>query len=327
MAEVAEFMSESSGEDSEQPPSTTMANFQIPPPDILVQLANSSNWVSSWNNYRLATKLDKEEEARQVGTLLAVIGKEANKVFRTFTWASPDDAKKVAAVVSKFEEYCIPRENAIYERFLFFIRGNLKLLINQYLTELRQIAANCDFESITPVQLLRDRQLPKLVTSTKTAKVGENLLKEKKLILEKVIDIPRDVERDKYSFMCPSHDCRNTDLYSDKVKTSKEDKSILSSASVAVLPKASDQRKRERFHQKSNPEQYVEHNGNVYHIANFSSLQLGKPICQPVDAYRGGWQHQGLTFTDSISTQQWSQVGRYGCIICSRFKSGSGKSC
>ena len=28
-----------------------------------------------------------------------------NKVFRTFTWASPDDAKKIAPVISKFEEY------------------------------------------------------------------------------------------------------------------------------------------------------------------------------------------------------------------------------
>ena len=42
VAEVVEFLSESSGEDSEQLPSTspassltTMANFQIPPPDIL----------------------------------------------------------------------------------------------------------------------------------------------------------------------------------------------------------------------------------------------------------------------------------------------------
>ena len=52
-------------------------------------------------------------------------------------------------------------------------------------------------------------------------------------------------ERHKYSFICPSHDCGMHDVYSDKVTTSKEDKSILSSASVAVLPKASDQRKRE----------------------------------------------------------------------------------
>ena len=105
MAEVVEFMSESSGEDSEQLPSTspassltTMANFQIPPPDIL-QLNDGSTasnwrtWVSAWNNYRLAKKLDKEEEARQEATLLAVIGKKVNKVFRTFTWASLDDGE------------------------------------------------------------------------------------------------------------------------------------------------------------------------------------------------------------------------------------------
>ena len=77
MAEVAEFMSESSGEDSDPLPSTslvssltTMANFQIPPPDILElndgsTASNWRTWVSAWNNYRLATKLDKEEEARQ----------------------------------------------------------------------------------------------------------------------------------------------------------------------------------------------------------------------------------------------------------------------
>ena len=102
-----------------------MANFQITPPDILElndgsTASNWRTWVSAWNNYTLATKLDKEEEPRQVATLLAVIGKEAYKVYRTFSWASPDDAKKIAVVLSKFEEYCIPRENTIYECFLFF---------------------------------------------------------------------------------------------------------------------------------------------------------------------------------------------------------------
>ena len=102
-------------------------------------------------------------------------------MFRTFTFSSP----------RKFEEYCIPRENTIYQRFLFFTRDQPESeTIDQYLTELRQIAANCDFESITPDQLLRDR----LVTSTRNAKVREDLLKEKKLTLEKVVDIARAAE-------------------------------------------------------------------------------------------------------------------------------------
>lgn len=91
-------------------------------------------------------------------------------------------------------------------------------------------------------------------------------------------------------------------MYSDKVTTSKEEKSILSTASVAVLPKASDQRKRERFHQKSNPEQYVEYNGNVYHIANFLSLQLGKTY-MPTRGRLSRWMATSRSdFYDSIST-------------------------
>ena len=108
------------------------------------------------------------------------------------TFSSPDDAKKIEPVLRKFEEYCIPRENTIYARFLFFTRDRRESeTIDQYLTELRQIAANCDFESITPGQLLRDR----LMTGTRNAKVRENLLKDKKLTLEKAVNIARAAER------------------------------------------------------------------------------------------------------------------------------------
>ena len=90
------FMSEESSEGQQSsaalnittsggPPSSSvnMANFQIPPPGILelndgALASNWRTWVAAWKNYTLATKLDKEEEARQVATLLAVIGKEAN---------------------------------------------------------------------------------------------------------------------------------------------------------------------------------------------------------------------------------------------------------
>ena len=97
-------------------------------------------------------------------TLLAVVGKEAKQVFCTFTWASPDDLKKIAVVLRKSG---IRRENTIYERFLIFTRDQRKSkTADQYLAELRQIAANCSFESRTPDQLLRDR----LVTGTRNAK-------------------------------------------------------------------------------------------------------------------------------------------------------------
>ena len=71
-----------------------MDNFHILLPDPLELTDGSAatnwhNWSTAWSNYTLATKPHKVDEERQVATLLAVIGKEANKVFWTFTWADP----------------------------------------------------------------------------------------------------------------------------------------------------------------------------------------------------------------------------------------------
>ena len=74
----------------------------------------------------------------------------------------------------------------MYNFFLFFTWDQWESeTVDQYFTELHQMVANCDFESITPDQLLWDR----LATSTKSVMVHENLLKERKLILGKAIDI------------------------------------------------------------------------------------------------------------------------------------------
>ena len=113
--------------------SVNMAKFQMPPLDILelnngFLASNWRTWVAAWKNYTLATKLDKEEQAHQVATLLAVIGKEANKVFCMFTFSSPDEGKKIMPILRKFKEYCIPRENSIHGRFLFFTSSLVKIL-------------------------------------------------------------------------------------------------------------------------------------------------------------------------------------------------------
>ena len=69
--------------------------------------------------------LDKEDEAHQVTTLLAVIGKEANKVFRTFVWSSEGDNNKIEVVLKQFEDYCIPRQNVTHEGFCLFTRDQV----------------------------------------------------------------------------------------------------------------------------------------------------------------------------------------------------------
>ena len=60
-----------------------------------------------------------------------------------------------------------------YERFRLFTRHQASTeTVDQYMMELRRIAANCDLKSITPDQILRDR----LVTGIRDEKVRERLL-------------------------------------------------------------------------------------------------------------------------------------------------------
>ena len=52
-----------------------------------------------------------------------MIGDEALDVYNAFTWDSADDKIKIDKVLEQFDKFCEPRKNTIYERYLFFSRG------------------------------------------------------------------------------------------------------------------------------------------------------------------------------------------------------------
>ena len=150
---LPEFMSQESSEGQQSSESSNitsggsssssakMVNFQIPPPDV------------ARRNYSLPTKLDKEDDVHQVATLLALIGKDANKVFRTSTFSPPDDAEKIELVLSNSKSTTYPGRTPFMNGFFSLpgisVSPKLYIYIGQYLTELRQIVANRDLESIT----------------------------------------------------------------------------------------------------------------------------------------------------------------------------------
>ena len=90
----------------------------------------------------MATKLDKQEEERQVATLLAVIANEANMVFRTFTCASEGDAKKIAPVFEVRRLLYTQGENYLRSFSVLTRDQRESETVDQYVTELRQIAAH-----------------------------------------------------------------------------------------------------------------------------------------------------------------------------------------
>jgi len=97
-------------------------------------------------------------------------------VYSTFTdWAAEGDEKKITPVLQKFAEYCQPRKNVPFERYRFNRRTQeAGESYDQYKTELRKLAEGCDFDTITPDEMLRDR----LIFGIRDSKVRERLLRE-----------------------------------------------------------------------------------------------------------------------------------------------------
>ena len=100
-------------------------------------------------------------------------------MYSTFTGLADEaDANKIAPVLQKFAEYCQPQKNVPFERYRFNRRTQeAGESYDQYKTSLRKLAASCDFDSITPDKMLRDR----LVFGIRDSKVRQRLLRESNL--------------------------------------------------------------------------------------------------------------------------------------------------
>ena len=79
---------------------------------------NSSDGVE---RFEIATGIDAAGDNKRVCILLSIIG-DAVKVFDTFEYGDGESEDSIQDVLNKFEEYCKPRRNTIYERYKFQCR-------------------------------------------------------------------------------------------------------------------------------------------------------------------------------------------------------------
>lgn len=161
----------------------------IPPPEPLdltegVAKNNWKVWKEAWSNSEIATAVVTKPEPVRIATLLAVIRKEANKVYKAFSWGSLDRTK-IESVLQKFDGYCEPKHNVIYDRFLFTSRSQEAWEgFGHFATELRHLASTCEFGDKED-ELIRDC----IVLGIRDDKVRAKLLREKKLTLESAQEI------------------------------------------------------------------------------------------------------------------------------------------
>ena len=109
------------------------------------------DWKDRFILYRMATKLHKEDGEIQVSSLVYAMGREASKIFKSFTFDEPteeipDPANHFETVLAKFENYFIPKRNIIHERTKFHQRNQAPgESIEMFLRSLHDLARNCSF--------------------------------------------------------------------------------------------------------------------------------------------------------------------------------------
>ena len=174
-----------------------MASNALPvPPPLEIHDSNAADkwrkFLAAWENYALATELGGKPQPVQVATLLTVIGEDGREVYSTFRdWAQDGDDRRILPVLRKFAEYCQPRKNVPFERYKFNKRTQESgESYEQYKTTLRKLSEACEFDTITPNEILRDR----LIFGIHDTKVRERLLRETNLTLIKTDEICRAAE-------------------------------------------------------------------------------------------------------------------------------------
>ena len=94
----------------------------MPVPEKMIMLGYSlNNWncfKDSWNNYAIATELNKKSKPVQVSTLLSIIGKEWYEDYENLP-LTVDERKDSDSIISKLIEYFEPQRNIINKRYLF----------------------------------------------------------------------------------------------------------------------------------------------------------------------------------------------------------------
>ena len=100
----------------------------------------------------------------------------------------------ISLVLQKFDQFCAPRTQIIYERYRFNNRNQEPSEnVSTYLAELRAIARNCAHDTITPDEILHDRLV--LGIHVCDDRVHGRLLRLNDLSLQQAVDIIKSSEQ------------------------------------------------------------------------------------------------------------------------------------
>ncbi|XP_070537022.1 uncharacterized protein [Ptychodera flava] len=225
-----------------------MASSNFPVPASMEMKGDLvQNWAffrSNWENYEIATELNKKDQKIRVATLLSVMGKECFRIYKHLDM-SEDDRTDEKKILDALEKHFEPTRNVIYERYVFnTCEQDVAESVDQYVTRLRQLATRCDFSTLTD-EMVRDR----IVLGTKDGAVRARMLREPKLNLNQAIEMCRSSEITQLQLKKIGTTEPETVHYATKYKPRTTKKAVASTAKrhVKQLPSEQQTKKQCRY--------------------------------------------------------------------------------
>lgn len=161
---------------------------QLKPP---TELKFTGNVEEQWRRFKqrftlylTAIGAAEKDGEQKIALLLTVAGTEAIDVFNSFQ-LTPDEQKDYDGVIRKFEQFCTPKRNETYERYVFNSKNQAESeSVEEFITDLKLKCQSCNFGELAD-SLIRDR----IVMGVRDKGLREKLLGEVDLTLERAIQI------------------------------------------------------------------------------------------------------------------------------------------
>lgn len=129
-------------------------------------------------------------EKRRIGVLMTALGRDGVEILDSF-FDLPDEPK-YDDIVKKFDEYCNPKKNTVFERSVYFkMTQKPDQPVDMFILSLKKQAALCEFAAQEQEKLLRDV----LVIGIRGEKLREELLRDPDLDLSKAMQACKARER------------------------------------------------------------------------------------------------------------------------------------
>lgn len=152
----------------------------------------AQNWKKfrrQFENYAIASRLNKEDGEFQCAVFLATVGEDAMDIFDGFHFENEGDKKNLDKVLKAFDDFCVGETHEAYESYKFHMRRQEPgETIEAFIASLRQLAKSCNFgEAQLEERLIRDQ----VVVGVREEAVREKFLENKNLTLAKCLEIGR----------------------------------------------------------------------------------------------------------------------------------------